>query len=1033
MGNNIIFNKKLEDYNKKYRNGRYRLLKYTKKEVEQYDKLANQTFKAKNYLLKGRKWTLIGDTYYEIPRAPRMIWLRNINVGAKVATCALLGGAVAGGAGYGIYAAITNKQPVKPDPGPGPQPEPVVEREVVIDSSMAGDLKISNKETTPEGIKCTIDVIDQTAFINGISEVKIGETTLVEETDYSFNLDTKQLIINKSALDAHKGKIIIKPSYSHDATEEVFTEQINTATTTAQTECTNHQQQTVSGTSMCGGGGEDLDLQNINYEYSNNYWTVTAVVQDRPDILLAGGAYHNIMAEGGLYSQLKVTFGDDNVFLRINNPEGLIITCKNQYGEEIRKYIFNNKGYLVYYLDKDEQTGSQDEYAIGYANQTTQIKKENEHTGMSFSNPADLKVSISGDKTALEQSSPTTLDIPESVLDNTTENLQYTVTSIADKAYNRDNQKTPPEAPFNFEVVNIPSTITSIGESAFANNTKIKEINFGNNSQLESIGEQAFSGCSDLTFVHIPSKVQTIGAAAFKFSLSEEQHDKGIKTVVIDSQAIADFDKPSALSTYLYQFCTKIYVKNTINVAENSYINQFYDRKDSSNEYEGYVLYEKIPVLDYFTFTKKSGSQEREVSVKFNNDGTMDVPTNLTIPSSIDGTLVDDLRQNSYKVTDITVGGFDAQQHPKCANIESIQLGDNLTGISSTSFSNLTNLKSINIPTSVTNIGPAAFSNCNNPDFEVTFEDPNNWNAGEDIPAEDLQNKKTAAQYLTDTYCSVGWSKGQTPPVIEDLVFNKIDGTETYSVRAGDKIQTQIIVIPEKYNNGDVVAIEENGFKDKGITSITLPKTINKIGKNAFSGCTMLTQESSAGVIFNSECQSGWKQIGETYTETLDVSNPKYNADYLTSTEEGSWRATGIERTVTGNLIELDYSDKGFNKSTTTKFQGGETWEIVADYSNVKAENPVSIICMSLKDSDSNLLYLSEYISSFSCTYTPKDGKATTLNPSYKTGDSQILYFNVDHDTPVSYNSGKISMTITFIDPLPQTAISSISFYTPND
>jgi len=53
MANNIITNRTLEQYNKKYRNRRYRLLKITKKEVEDFDK--KNPIMTKGYLLFGRK------------------------------------------------------------------------------------------------------------------------------------------------------------------------------------------------------------------------------------------------------------------------------------------------------------------------------------------------------------------------------------------------------------------------------------------------------------------------------------------------------------------------------------------------------------------------------------------------------------------------------------------------------------------------------------------------------------------------------------------------------------------------------------------------------------------------------------------------------------------------------------------------------------------------------------------------------------------------------------------------------------------
>lgn len=58
----------------------------------------------------------------------------------------------------------------------------------------------------------------------------------------------------------------------------------------------------------------------------------------------------------------------------------------------------------------------------------------------------------------------------------------------------------------------LPSTLTTIGESAFAA-SKIKNITIP--ATVTSIGESAFAGCADLTSVTIPASVTTIGRGAF--------------------------------------------------------------------------------------------------------------------------------------------------------------------------------------------------------------------------------------------------------------------------------------------------------------------------------------------------------------------------------------------------------------------------------------------------------------------------------------------------------------------------------------
>ena len=66
------------------------------------------------------------------------------------------------------------------------------------------------------------------------------------------------------------------------------------------------------------------------------------------------------------------------------------------------------------------------------------------------------------------------------------------------------------------------------------------------------------------------------------------------------------------------------------------------------------------------------------------------------------------------------------------------------------------------------------------------------------------------------------------------------DGT-CYLIGMGDCGDTDV-VIPETSPDGDTVfAIDRNAFASEAITSITIPTTIEEIGRNAFNGCSALT------------------------------------------------------------------------------------------------------------------------------------------------------------------------------------------------
>ena len=63
--------------------------------------------------------------------------------------------------------------------------------------------------------------------------------------------------------------------------------------------------------------------------------------------------------------------------------------------------------------------------------------------------------------------------------------------------------------------IEIPNSVTSIGDYAFSYCSSLTSITFGDNPQLTSIGNSAFSVCSSLTSIEIPNSVTSIGNSAF--------------------------------------------------------------------------------------------------------------------------------------------------------------------------------------------------------------------------------------------------------------------------------------------------------------------------------------------------------------------------------------------------------------------------------------------------------------------------------------------------------------------------------------
>lgn len=85
------------------------------------------------------------------------------------------------------------------------------------------------------------------------------------------------------------------------------------------------------------------------------------------------------------------------------------------------------------------------------------------------------------------------------------------VIGVAKEKKNAKNITIPKE----IKIKGYDFNVTSIGEKAFANRKKMKEVTIG--AEITNIGKEAFSGCSKLTTVSIKStKITKIGGNAFK-------------------------------------------------------------------------------------------------------------------------------------------------------------------------------------------------------------------------------------------------------------------------------------------------------------------------------------------------------------------------------------------------------------------------------------------------------------------------------------------------------------------------------------
>jgi len=191
---NVIFNHTLEQYNKKYKNRKHRLVKFTKSQVEEFDRLHKTS---NNYLLKDRKWWFIDGVYYEIPKAPRYTWFRNLNAGIQTGVCVLGAGVVATAV---VVPTILLKQNDKGD--------------VIIEPTKQEEAEIKVESKTADGTIYKISPKDSSKKkVSAIESVYIGNDKLEEVKEYTTEQvdESIKLTIKQVAFDNHKGQVKVNP------------------------------------------------------------------------------------------------------------------------------------------------------------------------------------------------------------------------------------------------------------------------------------------------------------------------------------------------------------------------------------------------------------------------------------------------------------------------------------------------------------------------------------------------------------------------------------------------------------------------------------------------------------------------------------------------------------------------------------------------------------------------------------------------------------------------------------------------------
>jgi len=408
------------------------------------------------------------------------------------------------------------------------------------------------------------------------------------------------------------------------------------------------------------------------------------------------------------------------------------------------------------------------------------------------------------------------VSIPSKVTYN---GVEYYVTGICDKVF-KDKQITS---------INIPDSVESIGNEAFLGCSSLESITLSNT--LISIGDEAFSGCSGITTITIPNLVRTIGNSAFSGCT-------GITTITIPNlvRTIGDsaFEGCSGLASARLP-------DSLISIGNNTF-------KDCSS-LTSITIPNRVKGIGEYTFancTALTSAIFPDTLTSIGNYafyGCSSLKT-ITIPNSVK-TIGEYAFARCERIISMTipnsVTSIGRNIFSGCNGLTSVILSNAITSISEYAFGDCVNLSTIKIPDSVTIINADAFRGCSGlknvfiPKTVNTIRDKAFNNNNITFYCEPLNKPSGWVSYWNENKGTVYWGVS----FIEDSVAYYITSETTVTITKyfGNK---ESFVVPQTVihdgNNYNVVGIAENAFSDcSNLALVTILDNIETIEQKAFN------------------------------------------------------------------------------------------------------------------------------------------------------------------------------------------------------
>ncbi len=346
--------------------------------------------------------------------------------------------------------------------------------------------------------------------------------------------------------------------------------------------------------------------------------------------------------------------------------------------------------------------------------------------------------------------------------------------------------------------VEIPESVTKIGNWAFADCNRISRVRMPNN--VKSIGDWAFIRCTLLSTITFPNGLQYIGQGAFS-ECSE------LDEIIIPNTM-------TTINDWAFSDCKalkKVIIPNSVtSIGESSF--------HSCESLSEITIPSSVTSIGgrAFSFTAL-----REITIP---DSVTSIGYNAFFACEYLGKAT-----LSNKMTRIEGGMFDL-----CKMLSEVTIPNSVTSIGSSAFSGCASLKQIAIPNSVTSIGSYAFEYCNALE-QVTI--PNRLTTIEKSTFEDCKALREivipscVTSIEKDAFSSCKLLSKVT--IADNSRLSRIGSHAFYCCES-----LREIVIPE-----GVTSIDKWAFYGcESLNKVVLPNSLTNVGEDLFYGCKSLTR-----------------------------------------------------------------------------------------------------------------------------------------------------------------------------------------------